>query len=240
MKKIYTLILMIFISSNIIAQNETDKGYIAITIGPSFPTGDFASTDVDNEKAGLAGTGAIFDLSYAHRLGKNFGIAAMLRGQSNPIDEAAFIAAAVNASPGISWSIKSDPWSLGGIMVGVYGSFPIGSGKTAFEPRLLLGYMSATVPEITITGSAFGLSYSAVSESMSAGGFALMIGGNFRFNVGKKISLLTGLDIYGSSSEFQNVRTQYSDGSSDFNTFIQSFSSVNLNFGIAYRLGTNK
>ena len=44
--------------------------------------GDLASKDIDNESAGFATSGAIFDITVAYKLGKGpFGITAMLRGQ---------------------------------------------------------------------------------------------------------------------------------------------------------------
>ena len=50
--------------------------------GPSIPLGDLASKDIDNESAGFATSGAIFDISVAYKLVKGpFGITAIRRGQ---------------------------------------------------------------------------------------------------------------------------------------------------------------
>lgn len=237
MKTFFISLVFVLTTIFCFGQVTTDKGYIGISLGPSFPTGDYASTDLDNENAGFAKGGAIFDFSFGYKLGKYFGIAAMLRGQSNPIDAVAIETASANSFPGIAWNVDADPWSLGGLMLGLYGSFPIGPGQTAFETRLLIGHMSVTLPEIMLTGSVNGITFRGISESKTAGGFAVLLGGNFRFNVGRKISLLAMLDLNLTSVEFENVFTYYSDGTADVHTFTQDFSMVNLGFGIAYRLG---
>ncbi len=82
---VLSLILLTSISIQLKAQNE--KGFIGISLGPSIPLGDLASKNPNNSAAGFANTGAIFDISFAHKLGGgNLGITAILRGQSNPTD----------------------------------------------------------------------------------------------------------------------------------------------------------
>ena len=81
MKRIvWSVVALLAIASPSLAQDK--KGYIGISLGPSIPLGDLASKDIDNESAGFATSGAIFDISVAYKLGKGpFGITAMLRGQ---------------------------------------------------------------------------------------------------------------------------------------------------------------
>lgn len=54
-----------------------------------------ASKDIDNESAGFATSGAIFDISVAYQ------------------------------NPGIYWTVESEGWSAGGWMLGGFGSFSI-------------------------------------------------------------------------------------------------------------------
>jgi hypothetical protein len=84
-----------------------------------------ASKDIDNESAGFATSGAIFDISVAYNLGKGpFGITAMLRGQANPMDAQAFVDGIANQNPGIYWTVESEGWSAGGWMLGGVVLFP--------------------------------------------------------------------------------------------------------------------
>ena len=113
---------MLFIT---VLGNSQDKGYIALSAGPSFPTGDFGSKDVNNESAGLANTGAIIDLTFAQKFGKTFGMTLMLRGQVNGVDTDPLLNELIVEAPDVSWSPESENWTIGGIFGGLYGSFPM-------------------------------------------------------------------------------------------------------------------
>ena len=111
-KVIFSLVALLTIATQSYAQDQ--KGYIGISIGPSIPTGDLASKDVDNEASGWANTGAIVDISFAYKLGEgNFGITALLRGQTNPTDAQAIVDEVANQNPGINWTVESDGWGIG-------------------------------------------------------------------------------------------------------------------------------
>lgn len=57
MKKVIILLILAFLGINSQAQDE--RGYFGISLGPSIPLGDLASTDIDNDAAGWATTGAV-------------------------------------------------------------------------------------------------------------------------------------------------------------------------------------
>ena len=75
MKKLMTIFILVLLFDSFCFSQ--DKGYVGISIGPSIPTGDYASAELSNQKAGLAKTGAIFDISFGYKLGKNLGLSAM-------------------------------------------------------------------------------------------------------------------------------------------------------------------
>jgi hypothetical protein len=214
-----------------------DKGYLIFTIGPSFPTGDFASKNLTNEHAAFASTGAIFDLAFAYKLGKNFGLAAVLRGQSNTTDAQAIADESARQYPGINWTVETQSWGLGALLIGGNGSFPIcTSNKTSFEVRALIGFGSATSPQLKITGSSSGNLAWVNQASATASSAAYLIGAGFKFNVGSKVCLLTTLDYFGSKPEFKNVLMTASTGDSQKNTFSQSIETINLGIGFGFRL----
>lgn len=212
------------------------KGFIGIALGPSLPIGDFASKDPKNNSAGYANMGAIFDISFAYKFGKQFGIAALIRSQSNSTDAQALADQLSQEIPGgISGTVESKMWSIGGYMVGGYGSFQI-SSKVSFDARLMLGFLSATTPELKISLSGPGGSAWIKQKSSSSSTFAYLIGAGFKFDVGNRICLLTNLDFLGAKPEFTNVEIVTSDGSSGKSTFSQSYGAINLGVGIGYRL----
>ena len=58
---VWSFAALLAMASPSLAQDK--KGYIGISLGPSIPLGDLASKDIDNESAGFATSGAIFDIS---------------------------------------------------------------------------------------------------------------------------------------------------------------------------------
>ncbi|MCC6286531.1 MAG: hypothetical protein IT249_01470 [Chitinophagaceae bacterium] len=56
--------ISIFIASIVFGQiTENRRGYIGISVGPAIPIGGFASKDANNNNAGFATTGTVFDVS---------------------------------------------------------------------------------------------------------------------------------------------------------------------------------
>ena len=57
MKKYYLFLAIILLGADLFAQAIEKKGYIGITLGPSFPLADFADNSLSNTKAGYAKRG---------------------------------------------------------------------------------------------------------------------------------------------------------------------------------------
>jgi len=212
-----------------------DKGYIGLSLGSSTPMGDFASNNPNNNNSGYAKGGAIFDISFGYKLGKYLGVAALLRGQANPTDAQAIADQIANANPGVSTVVSSKSWGVGGLMVGGYASVPI-SAKYSFEPRVLIGFLNATSPDITVTVSSGGNSAWIKEASASASAFSYLLGIGVKHDVGKRICLLANVDYLGAKPEFSNVVISNSYGASSIKTFSQSFGTFNVGVGIGYRL----
>ena len=81
---ITTACLLIFLCNH--AQTKSVKKNIALSIGTTFPTGEFSSKELYSTSSGFAKAGFSVNILYDHLLGKHFGIAATLRGQRNPLD----------------------------------------------------------------------------------------------------------------------------------------------------------
>jgi hypothetical protein len=235
MKKVVIgLILLTTISIQLKAQNE--KGFIGISLGPSIPMGDLASKNPNNSAAGWANTGAIFDVSFAHKIGGgNFGITALLRGQSNPVDVDAFAEELVNQSPGVKWTVESSSWGIGGLMFGGFASFPV-SEKASFDTRVMIGFLSSASPDYTITGSGPGGTAWVKQGTTTATSFAYMFGAGFKFDIAPRLYLLTNLDYLGSKPEFRNVETTTSLGERQRSTWSQNMGTLNLSIGVALKI----
>ncbi len=217
------------------ASSGGKKGYLAILGGPSTPIDDLASKDPQNKGAGFANPGALFELSFAYRFGKNFGLAASLRGQSYLVDAQAMAEEIAKSVPGTRITVESKSWSIAGLLIGGYGSFPI-SEKFSFDTRLMLGFLSAVSPELTIKASnSFGNS-SVTQKSGISSTLAYQAGAGIRFDAGKSLCLLANVDYLGAKPEFTNVESSLSNGSTQKDTFSQQFGAINVGFGIGLRL----
>ncbi len=239
--KLIAVIILILVTSDSYSQvtqkkSLTDrKGFIGLSVGPSFATGKFGSSDLQDSLAGFATTGAIFEINFGYRLGKNLGIAVALRGQSNPFDKAAVTNSLLFT--GLSIDMEADNWGLGGLLGGLYLSVPTSASlKSSFDARVLIGAVSASSPRIKFTITDLGITAWSEQNSVNASAFGLLIGGGFRFNVSENVSILTNADFFTAKPEFKDIRVVSSDGDVSYFDLSQSMTTFNLSAGIALRL----
>lgn len=232
--KLLLFLITLTITNQINAQDK--RGYIGISLGSSIPMGDLSSKDANNNAAGFANPGAVFDVTFAYKLGKgNFGITALLRGQANPSDAQSLADEIANQNPGILWTVETGNWGIGGLMVGGFGSFPI-SDKASFDTRAMIGFLSASSPQININAIGAGGTAWIRQYAASATSFSYLFGAGFKFDIGRKLYLLTNLDYLGSNPEFTNVETVTSLGERSSGTYSQSLGTLNVNVGLAFKL----
>lgn len=142
MKKILLLIVITFLGGILaVAQKDntgSKKNVLSITAGPSFPIGDFGSTNFDNDNAGMAKTGLTVNINYVHHYDKLFGLAADVTYGRNAFDEIALEGSEVSA----------DPWQYYTVTVG-----PVITGnltpKTSIDFSILSGMTYAKSPTFT-------------------------------------------------------------------------------------------
>ena len=231
-----SVLIVTFLRFVVIAFSQ-DKGYFAISLGPSIPLGDFASKDMDNESAGFAKPGAIFDLSFGYKLGKNVGVTALLRGQSNKLDGNAISNEMSKQLPDdVSEQTKVGSWAIGAFLAGVYSSIPVAKQVT-FETRLMMGVLSVKAPEILIDLTGPGGTAWVKQKSASTTAFAYLAGIGIKYDAGKRVAVLANIDYLGAKPQFDNVEitTNLLDLQNETNDYTQDFGSINVSFGIGYR-----
>ncbi len=229
---LFLFTISILTITNSFAQN---KGYLALSAGPSIPIGEFASKDPNNTKAGCATTGVSLNLSFAYKLGKKLGLAALLRSQSNSFDNEAF-ENELETQTGASWTIDSKPYTTRGFMLGGYGAFPI-SETVSFNTRALFGFLSTNSYELTSSiDNSGGAAWFKIS-SVSATSFAYLLGGGFKFDVSENVCMLINIDYLQTKPEFRNIQITSSNGGPPSKaTASQEMSTINIELGIGIRL----
>jgi len=209
------------------------KAYIGIGLGGTFALSDFASTSASNSKAGYAGAGAVIDITFATTFGGHFGIAATLRGTANSV-QAEALAQDMADALGTNVKLEVEPWSLGALLVGPYGNWPLGE-VLSIEAKALIGYAQASSPRLKLSHLDGG---GLLADQLSANAttFAYALGGGLKFNVSTRLCLLTGVDYLAASAEFTDVQIKSGSGSTTRTSFKQPYSMINVVVALAYRL----
>ncbi|MCK4664031.1 MAG: hypothetical protein KAT68_14275 [Bacteroidales bacterium] len=237
MRKIQILILIITFSLSCYSQdNENKNGFIGISIGPSFPEGDFAKKELYYEKSGLAINGLNLKLiNFGYNINKFIGITGILTGAAHPIDIDALLAGYSNIEPSLSWEIESSYWYYGAMMGGLLISLPNNDYRIDIDIRALIGLSSATTPELKVTATDGFNSLTLVQEKANSSSTAYNIGMCLRYIILPKLYVNVNIDYFFSEYEF-NVTIKDSSGSNIENKFEQPIESINLTFGLAYRI----
>ena len=247
MKKISLLLTVFFVSTvKSFSQDNDRKGFASINLGFSIPVGNFASNNFNSGEAGYATTGVFSEITFSHKIRPKFGITATSRGQANGVDVGAYAQdlanyfGSGNPSGNTSVSVESSVYSLSGIMAGLYGSFII-ANKFSFEPRVLIGFSTATLPAMTITTYESKTKLTTfVSEHATSVAFSYIIGAGARYDLSKKICMMLNADFYSTNAEWDNVQEigiGHITGDTEINyyDFGQKFRSFNISTGLGFR-----
>lgn len=243
--RLFTMIF-IFSVSNLFAQNPVNKGFFSVNIGPSIPTGNYASKVYNNNAAGYATIGFVRDYSFGYKIHPKLGLTAVFRSQANGYDANSYAQGLENylqakyPNSAAKVTMVSNAYTFSGMLAGVYGIFPI-SEKMSFEPRFLMGLSIPTLPDNTLETYSDGSRITTTFQRSTAD-FALSynIGLGTKYEVGKKFYFLMNLDFYAASANFQNVEfINYGYVTREFEIehfyHFQNFSTFNLNTGFGFR-----
>lgn len=233
MKKILLLSLISFVYFNVNAQTITHKSSIGITVGPSFPLGDFGSKDLGNSQSALAKVGGFLGIDYSYRFSKYFGAIVSAQGRIHGVDEKALAAYAVPEGTGASLSITTSTWRMGAIMAGVFQVVPLTKDeKLNLEVRALGGYQSTSSPKMDVKISIPGMgSFQSTQESESVGSFAYVVGAGLKYSLSPSIALKLSGDYNGAQPKF--TVTTYPADAPVTQKVKQSVGAFNVGVGLA-------
>ncbi|MHA4808838.1 hypothetical protein ACX0G9_12060 [Flavitalea flava] len=152
MQRFFSLLILLVLSA--IACYSQKAGYLSLSIGPSFPIGQFGNKDASDPKSGLADIGGMADLSYVYKIRhSNYGLVASIRVRENRFNSSAFLDPFEKEFPDFDWSqsqIKKS-WKVGAVMIGGSYSFPI-TKRVNLEGQLMAGIAKAYLPDIVVMG----------------------------------------------------------------------------------------
>lgn len=215
MKKNILLSFGLLLSSlTILAQYSDEakktKHHVYFSAGPSFPVGDFSSTNLDNEDAGMAKTGYNLQLKYMYAPNSGLGVVASTFYAKHSLDKSSFNLDSV---------LSLDHWQYYGLMVGPLFVMPI-TEEAKVDAYVQVGAGNFNTPEVLY-------GHQTIMEGKWSWAMPLQLGLDFRYAFNGNVSMLV-------SSEFFYAKPKY-DFEGVTEKVVQKISTIQLNAGIGIR-----
>ena len=215
----------LLVSSALFAQKSTNTvnkhSFLALHAGPSFPVGDFSSTNPANDEAGLAKTGFSAGINYGYSLNKGLSLeAAMFYNQYATGD----ILMTIDLGDGTqTLQMSAGAWKLYGLTVGPAIAFMPGKNIST-GIHVLGGFTSARAP-------AFYLNDEMVTKADWGIGPVIQAGINLKIEAGKQVFVFLAGDYQYMRPEFNliDIWTDESDKA------YQKISVLQASAGIGFR-----
>ena len=230
MQKLLTLIFFLLTIFNCYPQSK-NKGYIALSIGPALPVGNFGSKDLNSNWSGFANIGEFANFSFSHLIVKHVGFSVIWHGQRNPLNtkslagefskhpiyQLQFVASDGTTPPPPSppsykyyknWKFDKGSWLCGSLLIGGYSSFPVKKlTNLSFISKALIGVVFAKSPKLNGTSTSDTSSARAEQTSSSGSGFSYLISGGIKYDL-KKICFLVNLDYLATNKiRFHDIKS---------------------------------
>ena len=237
MKKLLLALVLLLCSSTIFAQSTIHKSSVFIGLGPSIPTGDFSSTDVSNDKSGLATTGFYLDLGYQYLFTKNLGVLAFYKWKVNGISEDALDYSVPTGSGG-SLAVSATSWKVSSTLIGLSQTFALTKNKKlSIEFREVAGVQFTSSPELNVNYSIPGIgSSSAKQESQSSISFAYQLGLGFKYQLNNKLQMRMFGDFNNSNASFKEYSITTGGNTVTAPASKQKTGTIDVGLGLAFGL----
>ena len=221
------------------------KFNISLAMGAAVPMGDFGSNNVkgsfwdftspdSTRLQGFAQTGFHFEISMSYMFNDNFGIMAMLSGNSNSFDINTF-----SATVGYETS-TTDDYYTGEYLIGPCFTYPGGESRFNVKGYAMIGAIETNYPELNF---AFNDTLSAVIDFNGGSGFGYCLGGGVSyaitpsteifFNVSYTSSTITyssWTETYNSPGYYPYTFSHYTDVTSMKTGILKPVIGVNFRF----------
>ncbi len=232
-KRLKLILLALFVSANLYSQ---DIGYFAISGGFALPQGDLASNDASNENAGYAETGWAAEITYSQFYWGNFGLSFGLRNQRIGTSSSDFLNNLIEEVTNTALSVDMSNWRSTGLLIGGIGKLNI-SESLFFDYRIMFAMMLTESPRIQVinldTTGGFLPVYTQNGATSWDPGF--MLGGGLRWATNSNVCLLFNVDYMSVPATYETAITSNQGGSVNRN-FETPFNTLNITFGIGYRM----
>jgi hypothetical protein len=202
------------------------RGTVEISMGGSYPVGEFGYSTPTYYKSGFAKSGINFTLSFTYRVNAQLGLLASVSEHLLGVDELSIATRYWIPQYGWNWTVESSCWSSNAYMGGIDIILPV--YKSDIQLRFLGGYAATRLPGLT--GSAFGFQRKATTDI--AGAWSAGVG--FTYQYFEKITLSVMLDFFMTYPVLDEVWSSELDSGSG--VIEQDILLVNLTVGLGLRV----
>lgn len=212
---------------------ESYRGYVGISLGPSFPFGAFEQTDVDLIGGGYANTGFSFNVDFGYRFYKNLLLAGHYLRINNSLDKGKIldknpsICFRCNPIPSFS-ELRASKYELNTFFAGL--GFIKEQPNFSFQMQFMLAYANMYTPNVELSHD----NETFVLSSNSESGLGYAVGSGLRIHLTEQLDFST----FGTFIIFQENFVQeysYKGETTQLDAAIR-YQVFNLTFGLSYRI----
>lgn len=225
MKKLLVLCLALLVSSVLTAQGSRNtvakKSFLTFHAGPSFPLGDFSSSNPANDEAGLAKTGFTTGINYGYRINQGLGVEAAIFYNQYATNDVKMV---IDLGDGTeTLTMSAGAWKLYGLTLGPSLNFSPGKNMSA-GIHVMGGFSSVRAP-------AFYLNNEMITDKDWGIGPVIQAGLNLKIDAGKQVFVFLATDYQYMRPEF-NLIEIFTDES---DKVYQKISVLQATAGIGFR-----
>lgn len=245
MKKIFTVIFILFAYSLFSQTQNYDFLYINFSAGPSIPIGEFASNDVNNPGAGYAKVGLKGEISVGINLTRHIGIIAETFLNSNGTKPDKLTEYLNSTFPGYSWGITSKKWSIYGVYTGLSFRTPVNKNIDVFL-HTFGGFINSTSPDFVFSADSSNMQGNYVIESGTTSAMTFKLTSGLEYKMDNRFSICGIIEYIGSKPKFNNIKTtvsfydkntgKYTSNHQSSTSFEQTLSVFNIGVSFKYFL----
>jgi hypothetical protein len=210
------------------------KQSLEISIGLSFPIGEYATTDSDNLKSGYAGKGFNINLVYGYKFTKNIGIAVKANYVNNNFNVKSYY----NDISENVISYSKNFYVLYGALAGPAVNLnPL--KKITFFGQFLCGIAQLTEPVISCNVNNNSEKFKISVDQKSAVDVVYNVRLGAKYKINDNVDITTNMDYMHGAFDFGNCELIYSNvytgsvfHSEEFNRGTQNYDVLNISIGV--------
>jgi hypothetical protein len=186
-----------------------DNGLIDFQAGMAIPVMDFADKSF-KLASGYANPGYALKLGIRYDITTFLGVGLHYQYFQNGFDQSNFLSDMRSANKAVTFnSFTSDPWSLQGVMFGVY--FPLKSYRSSVDIGIAGGVLTGVYPTNTLNYNnpvQTNIVFNVKQYETNAANFGMQAGVKMRYQVYKNVMLTASADFTYTEIEYTDIQSE--------------------------------